>query len=90
MNKQYRSCQIETTDQGEDIITLEHGYETIILDKLYGPTIFANLRIRAVISPTAEWVIERQSIINREVKWVEHARIPAQLDGEFDEANEPE
>ena len=39
--------------------TVEVGYEKVIIDKLYGPLIFCNLRVWA--DPTdGEWVVERE------------------------------
>ena len=56
------------------------GYVPMVLMKMFGPTIFADLRVRADIE-TCEWIIER------EVKegWKEWVRIPGQLDSDFDE-----
>lgn len=66
----------------EDKNTIEMGsHETLIIDKLYGPTVFAELRI----TPDASrgWVIERQWASDSE--WIEWCVIPAQIDQEFDE-----
>lgn len=56
--------------------------EPITIEKLYGPLIFADLRVTAH-SLTCEWVIERQRINTG--SWSEGARLPGQLDDEFDE-----
>jgi len=57
------------------------GYVPVVLSKMFGPLIFADLRIRAVMS--CEWVVERQNIKTNE--WVEVIRIPGQAPGEFTE-----
>lgn len=55
---------------------------------MFGPTIFACLRIRPQAS-TAEWIIERQMTKYDEEgnyvdsEWKEYARIPGQLDEDF-------
>lgn len=58
--------------------TLEMGYSKIILDKMFGPLIFCDLRIYPD-SKTCEWVIERQ-VIDKEsdVFWEEFCRIGGQ------------
>ena len=56
--------------------------EPVTLAKEYGPLIFADLRITADFA-SCEWVIERQRIDS--LRWVEVARIPGQLDEEYDE-----
>ena len=70
----------------EEII-VEVGYQSVIIDKLFGPQIFANLRITADPS-TNTWKIERQTIMNDKegnswVEWIEWVRIPGQLEIEF-------
>lgn len=61
-------------------IKVEIGYESVIIDKMFGPQIFANLRITA--DPNSNtWLIERQKIDDN--KWIEWVRIPGQLDIEF-------
>jgi hypothetical protein len=57
------------------------GYQFII-DKLYGPTIFANLRITASIHDVA-WLIERQRIDTG--KWEIISIIPAVYKSELDD-----
>lgn len=52
---------------------------TVTLDKVFGPTVFANLRITADVA--RGWVIERQWIKSSE--YVEWCVIPAQIDAEF-------
>ncbi len=64
----------------EEKKTLEIGSnETITIDKMFGPTIFADLRITA--DTQRGWVIERQWIESGE--WVEWCVIPAQIEQEF-------
>lgn len=58
------------------------GGVPVILEKLYGPTVFAHLRIVAK-SGDCEWVIDRRHMTTGE--WIEVARIPAQLESELDE-----
>lgn len=68
--------------------TVEMGPDTVILDKMFGPTIFADLRITA--DPQRGWVIERQWIANvhEDEKWVEWCVIPHQIDAEFPKDDE--
>lgn len=64
----------------EETKTIEIGSnQSVILDKLYGPTIFADLRITA--DTEQGWVVERQWIETGE--WIEWCVIPAQIDQEF-------
>ncbi len=58
--------------------------EVLTIFKDYGPTIFADLRIRPS-SETAEWIIERSTTINNNDMWVEWVKIPGQLDFEFND-----
>lgn len=59
-------------------IRVNVGISDIVeIDKLYGPVIFADLRIRADYE--TGWVIERYCLN----KWVEWVTIPAQLDDDF-------
>ncbi len=64
----------------ENEINIEVGYQSVVIDKMFGPLIFASLRI----TPDAQsnkWIIERQNINDSE--WVEWVRIPGQLAFEF-------
>ena len=63
------------------------GYVPVVLMKMFGPLIFADIRIRAE-SKTCEWIIERQNINTHE--WVEFIRIPGQLEAEFKDDEEPD
>jgi len=61
-------------------IKVEVGYESVIIDKLFGPQIFANLRITA--DPKINtWIIEREMIDTG--VWQEWVRIPGQVAFEF-------
>lgn len=59
-------------------IELGYGYP-IVLDKMFGPTIFAQLRVTAVIEREG-WVIERAVRDG----WMELCVIPAQTDQDFE------
>ena len=65
-------------------IKIDVGYESVTIDKCFGPAIFANLRITA--DPARGWVIERNWMKTGE--YLEWCVIPAQLDAEFDEGAE--
>ena len=58
------------------------GYVPVILSKMFGPIIFADIRIRADAN-TCEWIIERENI--KTMEFAEVARIPGQIEGEFNE-----
>lgn len=62
-------------------ITVEVGYQSVSIDKMFGPQIFASLRITAD-PKTNTWLIERQDINSAE--WVEWVRIPGQLKSDFE------
>lgn len=66
---------------GEEAITVEIGYQPVVITKLYGPLIFADLRITP--DPAAnEWVIEREWIESGEfLPW---CRIPGQIKQEME------
>lgn len=55
------------------------SFDTLTIDKLFGPTIFADLRITADIN--RGWIIEREWI--EKGKFVEWCVIPAQIEQEF-------
>jgi len=59
------------------------SHQRVVIDKLFGPTIFAELRI----TPDCErgWVIERKRIDSGE--WIEQCVVEAQLDDEFNDDN---
>ena len=59
---------------------VEIGHESVVIDKMFGPMIFANLRITP-ISETCTWKIERESI--KTAEWIEWVHIPGQLEMEF-------
>lgn len=56
--------------------------DVILLNKLFGPMGFADLRIKADVS-RGGWVIERQRM--RDGAWFEWAFIPGQLEDDYDE-----
>lgn len=58
--------------------------QSVEIDKLYGPLIFASIRVRAD-SKTLEWVIERQQVDTME--WLPVVRVPGQNDDEFRESD---
>lgn len=55
------------------------GYVPVVLSKMYGPLIFADIRIRAD-PETCQWIIERENINTME--WEEVIRIPGQKEDE--------
>lgn len=68
---------------------LEIGsFDVVIIEKLFGPTICADLRITANTTE-GYWIIERMWINTME--WIEWCRIPIQINQEFsndyDDAN---
>lgn len=58
---------------------VEIGTHRVVIDKLFGPTVFAKLRITPDLN--RGWVIEREAIDTGE--WHEEAVIDAQRDAEF-------
>ncbi len=59
------------------------GYETVHICKLYGPTIFADLTVKAVVEADgAYWIIYRDG--------KEWGRIPAQMDCDFEDDEKPD
>jgi hypothetical protein len=68
------------------VATLQLGSgETVVLDKLFGPTIFADLRI--TVDTSRGWVISRKWV--KTDTWIEWCVIPAQIDEEFDDFEHP-
>lgn len=55
------------------------SFDVLTIDKLFGPTIFADLRITA--DPERGWVIEREWI--EKGQFVEWCTIPNQIEQEF-------
>lgn len=78
MSDENKVLEIEPGNQN---VRVNVGYQTVELCKLYGPLVFADIRVRAEWK-TCEWVIERLPIDSTD-QWVEVARIPGQLDEEF-------
>lgn len=61
------------------------GYVPVVLEKSFGPLIFADIRIVAD-ADTCEWVIQRETIKTGE--WVEVARIHGQKEDDFTDDSE--
>ena len=76
------SLQSTETDGKPDDQLICCGYVPVVLSKMYGPIIFADIRIRAD-SETCEWIIERENINTME--FVEVIRIPGQIASEFED-----
>ena len=67
----------KTISIGSDL-TVEMGYQTVILNKLYGATIFCDLKI-CPSSKTGDWIISRQARdSNNNIYWEEVCRIDGQ------------
>lgn len=56
------------------------GYVPVVISKMYGPLIFADIRIRAD-QKTCQWIIERENI--NTMGWEEVIRIPGQKEDEY-------
>lgn len=56
--------------------------ENVEIDKMYGPLIFWPIRVRAEFE-TCEWVVER--LFGEDEEWRVVARVPGQLESDFDE-----
>lgn len=56
--------------------------DVVEIDKLFGPTIFADLRITADFE-SGSWIIERMWIATGQ--YIEWCRIPCQIEQEFEE-----
>lgn len=84
MSSECEKCgepSLECVSQQKEI-KVEVGYQSVLIDKMFGPQIFANLRITA--DPKSNtWLIERENI--HDAEWVEWIRIPGQLAFEFKE-----
>jgi hypothetical protein len=70
-------------------IKIEIGYQSVVIDKLFGSKIFMNLRITPIIEDCS-WKIERLTLIptsndeqTHESTWIEFCRIPGQFEWEF-------
>mgnify|MGYP001611178823 CR=1 FL=1 len=57
--------------------------DKVIIEKLFGPLIFANLRVTPDFKSNL-WIIEREWFNSG--KWIEWCRIPGQIEEEFYEA----
>lgn len=58
------------------------GDEPIVIDKMFGPLVFAPIRVTASID-TCEWIVERLYGENNE--WREVMRVPGQIESDFTE-----
>jgi hypothetical protein len=69
---------------GEGRVTVQIGIDGCVeVDKLYGPLIFASVRVRPDFE-SCEWVIEREhGTVPGD--WREVARVPGQLESDFAE-----
>lgn len=74
---------------------IEIGGERVIVNKLFGPTVFMDIRITPDVKSCC-WIIDRLTILPcpdpdsphdtpQWQKWVEWCRIPAQFEWEFRE-----
>lgn len=83
--QQEYSHRIHSADGCGDF-TLWLGYETVVLEKVFGPLIFADIRVR-VDFRTCEWVIERATHVRhgdeedcQRDTWTEVARVAGQTE----------
>lgn len=65
-------------EQDDQVINC--GFTPVVLDKLFGPLIFANLRIRADIR-SCNWIVEREQI--KSGQWEFVMEIPGQKESDF-------
>lgn len=75
-------ADFEKLNDGSHRVNVMTG-EVVVISKLYGPTIFADISVKAVLdnSPDeAYWIVYRG-----DKEW---CRIPAQLDEDFDDDGE--
>jgi hypothetical protein len=67
---------------------VEMGLDAVIVEKLYGPTCYAQVRVRAVMeSEFFGYIVEREeggSCEGNPARWVEVARIDGQKDTDYD------
>lgn len=68
------------TNGVDDEQLIQFGHMPIILQKMFGPTVFCDLRIRPELE-SCDWVIERKNVATSE--WSEVIRIPGQIESEF-------
>lgn len=76
------NLQPTETDGKQDDQIINCGYVPVVLSKMFGPLIFADIRIRAD-SKSREWVIERGNA--NACAWQEVARIAGQKPEDFEE-----
>jgi len=87
MKKEYINIEKPTEIQiaGKETDIMMSCGNTVTLQKMFGPTIFADLRITPDLD-RGGWIVERFGLEDYE----EYALIPAQIDGDFycEECNE--
>ena len=93
MFKDQRNRKTTSNRRNVKEIKIEVAGESVVIDKLFGPMVFANLRITPD-TKSCSWIIERQTPLPcpdpedkntiQWITWVEWCRIPAQFDWEFD------
>ena len=84
VTEQHGQDEINVTESlTENPIQINVGINaSLIISKLFGPTIFADIRITSVMKGReACWLIEREDIDTQEFK--EIIKIPAQIDSDF-------
>lgn len=94
---QYDDGQIYVSENGEprlhacildgrrvEVQIASHNDPEVIIDKLYGPLVFAPIRVRLDVG-SCEWIIERSD----GPTWREVARVPGQLDSDFTDGSGP-
>lgn len=67
-------ANFEVQEDGTNVVNI--GYETVVIDKMIGPTGFAPITVTAD-NKTYCWIVECRDI--------EVCRIPAQLEGDYQE-----
>jgi len=86
-HKEHKDFDTINPHHDKDIV-LEVGYQTITIDKLFGPLVFCNLRIKAD-PQSGNWIIEREKITlndeGSETTWESVASFNGQESIEFDE-----
>jgi hypothetical protein len=84
MNDEPKPKPITYTPEFRQEATIEVSCSSVVrIQKMFGPLIFADIRVRADFQ-SCEWIVERLSIKDGET-WAEVARIPGQMDGEFED-----
>lgn len=67
---------------------IEIATDTVVIEKIYGPTCFAQIRVRAVMSDDFDgYIVEREeggACEDDPRRWVEVARIEGQKESDYD------